>query len=172
MLPRAIPASCPTCAARGRASSPREALAKMAISSPPMCWPSTTRTTSPRKWSTRSRPAANGGRRRRSDGPAQHEPPMSIELGHFALILGFAIATMSAIGGFVFWRSGQRIALVLSQAAVLQFVLVAVAFAALIQAFVVSDFSLLLAVNNSHSLKPLIFKVSGVWGNHEGSLVL
>ncbi len=97
---------------------------------------------------------------------------MSIELGHFALILGFAIATMSAIGGFVFWRSGQRIALVLSQAAVLQFVLVAVAFAALIQAFVVSDFSLLLAVNNSHSLKPLIFKVSGVWGNHEGSLVL
>ena len=97
---------------------------------------------------------------------------MSIELGHFALILAFAIASMSAVGGYVFWRSGQRIALVLSQGAVLQFVLVAVAFAALIQAFVTSDFSLLLAVNNSHSLKPLIYKISGVWGNHEGSLVL
>ena len=94
--------------------------------------------------------------------------PMSIELGHFALILAFAIATVSTVGGYLYWRSGQRIALVLSQGAVLQFVLVAVAFAALIQAFVTSDFSLLLAVNNSHSLKPLIFKISGVWGNHEG----
>ena len=97
---------------------------------------------------------------------------MSIELGHFALILAFAISVVSTIGGYLFWRSGQRITLVLSQGAVLQFVLVAVAFAALVQAFVTSDFSLLLAVNNSHSLKPLIYKISGVWGNHEGSLVL
>ncbi|MGV8832838.1 MAG: heme lyase CcmF/NrfE family subunit [Devosia sp.] len=97
---------------------------------------------------------------------------MSIELGHFALILAFAIATVATLGGYVFWRSGARIAMVLSQAAILQFVLVAVAFLALIQAFVTSDFSLLLAVNNSHSLKPLIFKISGVWGNHEGSMVL
>ncbi|MBU2301174.1 MAG: heme lyase CcmF/NrfE family subunit [Alphaproteobacteria bacterium] len=97
---------------------------------------------------------------------------MSIELGHFALILAFAIAVVSTVGGYTFWRSGQRIALVLSQGAVLQFVLVAVAFAALIQAFIASDFSLLLAASNSHSLKPLIFKISGVWGNHEGSMVL
>ena len=97
---------------------------------------------------------------------------MSIELGHFALILAFAIAAVSAGGGFVFWRSGPRIALVLSQGAVLQFVLVIAAFAALIQAFVTSDFSLLLAASHSHSLKPLIFKISGVWGNHEGSMVL
>jgi cytochrome c-type biogenesis protein CcmF len=65
---------------------------------------------------------------------------MSIELGHFALILAFAIASVSAVGGYIFWRSGERISLFLSQGAVLQFVLVAVAFAALIQAFVVSDF--------------------------------
>ncbi|MET3926164.1 cytochrome c-type biogenesis protein CcmF [Devosia sp. 2618] len=97
---------------------------------------------------------------------------VSIELGHFALILAFVIATASTVGGYMYWRSGTRIALVLSQGAVLQFVLVAVAFAALIQAFVTSDFSLLLAVNNSHSLKPLIYKISGVWGNHEGSMVL
>ncbi|MCS6760778.1 MAG: heme lyase CcmF/NrfE family subunit [Candidatus Devosia symbiotica] len=97
---------------------------------------------------------------------------MSIEFGHFALVLAFAIATMATIGGYLFWRSGARIALVLSQAAVLQFILVAVAFLALIQAFVTSDFSLLLVINNSHSLKPLMFKISGVWGNHEGSMVL
>ncbi|HUH77470.1 MAG TPA: cytochrome c biogenesis protein CcsA, partial [Devosia sp.] len=97
---------------------------------------------------------------------------MSIELGHFSLILAFAIATIAAIGGFALWRTGQRIAMVLSQAAILQFILLVVAFGALINAFVVSDFSLALAVNNSHSLKPLIFKISGVWGNHEGSMVL
>ncbi|MGV8855314.1 MAG: heme lyase CcmF/NrfE family subunit [Devosia sp.] len=97
---------------------------------------------------------------------------MSIELGHFALILAFAIASLGTLGGYAFWRSGTGIAQVLSQAAVLQFVLVTVAFLALIQAFVTSDFSLLLAVNNSHSLKPLLFKISGVWGNHEGSMVL
>ena len=54
----------------------------------------------------------------------------------------------------------------------LQFLLVAAAFAALIQAFVTSDFSLLLAFEHSHSLQPLIFKITGVWGNHEGSMVL
>ncbi|MCW5721894.1 MAG: heme lyase CcmF/NrfE family subunit [Devosia sp.] len=97
---------------------------------------------------------------------------MSIELGHFALILAFAIAVVSAVGGLALWRRGPRLAQVLGQAAILQFVLVALAFLALVQAFVVSDFSLKLAVDNSHSLKPLIFKISGVWGNHEGSLLL
>ncbi|KKB12198.1 cytochrome C biogenesis protein CcmF [Devosia geojensis] len=97
---------------------------------------------------------------------------MEIELGHFAFILAFAISVVSAVGGYIFWRRGDRVALFLQQGAVLQCLLVAAAFAALIQAFVVSDFSLALAVNNSHSLKPLIFKISGVWGNHEGSMVL
>ncbi|QYO77966.1 heme lyase CcmF/NrfE family subunit [Devosia salina] len=97
---------------------------------------------------------------------------MSIELGHFALILAFAIATLAALGGLTFWRRGDRLAQVLAQASILQFVLVAVAFLAVIQAFVVSDFSLALAANHSHSLKPLIFKISGVWGNHEGSMLL
>jgi cytochrome c-type biogenesis protein CcmF len=97
---------------------------------------------------------------------------VSIELGHFALILACAIALGSAVGGLLFWRSGQRLSQVLAQASILQFVLVAVAFLAVVQAFVVSDFSLKLAADNSHSLKPLIFKISGVWGNHEGSLLL
>ncbi len=97
---------------------------------------------------------------------------MSIELGHFALVLAFAIALLSALGGLTLWRRGERLAAVLSQAAILQFVLVALAFLAVVHAFVVSDFSLALAANHSHSLKPLIFKISGVWGNHEGSMLL
>ncbi|MEO0814238.1 MAG: heme lyase CcmF/NrfE family subunit, partial [Myxococcota bacterium] len=57
-------------------------------------------------------------------------------------------------------------------AATAQFVLVAGSFAALTYAFVTSDFSLQLVVMNSHTLKPMLYKVSGVWGNHEGSMLL
>jgi cytochrome c-type biogenesis protein CcmF len=97
---------------------------------------------------------------------------MSIELGHFALITAFAIACVSTFIGFSYWRSAGRATLYVRQAAVLQFLLIAAAFAALIQAFVTSDFSLKLAYENSHSLQPLIYKITGVWGNHEGSVLL
>lgn len=97
---------------------------------------------------------------------------MSIELGHFALILAAAIAAVSAVLGLGFWRGGERVARYLQQGAVLQFLLVAAAFATLIQAFVTSDFSLLLAAEHSHSDQPLLFKITAVWGNHEGSMVL
>ncbi|MDB5507304.1 MAG: CcmF [Devosia sp.] len=97
---------------------------------------------------------------------------MSIELGHFALILAFGIASVSAVVGYVFWRGSERVTHYLQQGAVLQFILVAGAFAALIQAFVSSDFSLSLAFENSHSLQPLLYKITSVWGNHEGSMVL
>ena len=97
---------------------------------------------------------------------------MAIELGHFALILACAIAAASALFGLWGWRRSDRVALVLRQAALLQFLLVAAAFAALIQAFVSSDFSLALAFEHSHSSQPLLFKITSVWGNHEGSMVL
>ncbi|MGN6488284.1 MAG: heme lyase CcmF/NrfE family subunit [Devosia sp.] len=96
---------------------------------------------------------------------------MSIELGHFALILAFAIAAVSAVVGLAFWKR-DAFAGYLQQAALLQFLLVAAGFGALIQAFVTSDFSLKLAYEHSHSLQPLIFKITAVWGNHEGSMVL
>jgi cytochrome c-type biogenesis protein CcmF len=57
-------------------------------------------------------------------------------------------------------------------AATTQFILVGFAFAALTWAFVTSDFSLQLVYLNSNSLKPMIYKISGVWGNHEGSMLL
>ena len=57
-------------------------------------------------------------------------------------------------------------------AASVQFALTAAAFLALMHAFVVSDFSVRLVALNSHSAKPLIYKVAGTWGNHEGSMLL
>ena len=97
---------------------------------------------------------------------------MIIELGHFALALSLAVALIQssvpligAARGNVAWMNVAR------QAAVLQFVLIAFAFATLIHAYVTSDFSVVGVYQNSHSAKPLIYKISGVWGNHEGSLV-
>ena len=56
--------------------------------------------------------------------------------------------------------------------ALAQFAFVAAAFAALTACYVASDFSVVNVFENSHSLKPLIYKVTGVWGNHEGSMLL
>jgi len=57
-------------------------------------------------------------------------------------------------------------------AATAQFILVLASFAALTYAFVVSDFSLRLVYSNSHTDKPMLYKITGVWGNHEGSMLL
>ncbi|MCR9086580.1 MAG: heme lyase CcmF/NrfE family subunit [Rhodobacteraceae bacterium] len=98
---------------------------------------------------------------------------MIAELGHFALILAAAIAVVQMvvplIGASRGWRGWMEIA---GPAATAQFLLTAFSFAALTYAFVVSDFSLRLVVLNSHSDKPMLYKVTGVWGNHEGSLLL
>ena len=98
---------------------------------------------------------------------------MIVELGHFALILGFAVALFQAI--IPLWgamRGDAVLARLGPPAALVHFALVALAFAALTHAYLVSDFSVLNVFQNSHSLKPLIYKWSGVWGNHEGSMLL
>ena len=97
---------------------------------------------------------------------------MGIELGHFALVLAAAIALGTAVLGLVSWRNAPWVTGFARQAAILQFVLVGISFAALIQAFAVSDFSLALAFENSHSDQPLIYKITSTWGNHEGSVLL
>jgi cytochrome c-type biogenesis protein CcmF len=98
---------------------------------------------------------------------------MITELGHFALILAFLVACVQTVvplvGAHRRWSGGMAIA---EPAATLHFLLVALSFAALTQAFVTSDFSLRLVVLNSHSAKPMLYKISGVWGNHEGSMLL
>jgi len=57
-------------------------------------------------------------------------------------------------------------------AALTQFLLVGISFAALTHAFITSDFSVTVVASNSHTLKPMLYKVSGVWGNHEGSMLM
>ncbi len=98
---------------------------------------------------------------------------MIVELGHFTLILALMIACVQAvvplIGAHKGWRGWMAIA---GPAATAQVLCIAVAFAALTYAFVLSDFSLKLVTLNSHTLKPMLYKVSGVWGNHEGSMLL
>ena len=98
---------------------------------------------------------------------------MITELGHFALILAFLVACVQTvvpmIGASRKWHGWMAVA---EPAATLQFLLTAFAFGALTWAFVTSDFSLRLVVLNSHSAKPMLYKISGTWGNHEGSMLL
>lgn len=95
------------------------------------------------------------------------------EIGHFALSLAFALAMIQSIMLFRAGRTGDLGAIQLGRiSAHLTFVLVAASFIILTIAFIQSDFSVALVASHSHSLKPLLYKVSGVWGNHEGSLLL
>ncbi len=98
---------------------------------------------------------------------------MIVELGHFTLILAFAVSifqmVVPLVGASRGWPEWMAAAV---PAASAQFLLTAVSFAALTFAFVTSDFSVALVTNNSHTLKPLLYKITGVWGNHEGSLLL
>ena len=98
---------------------------------------------------------------------------MIAEIGHFSLLLALGVALAQMI--LPIWgaqRGNQALMRMGSSAAQAQFVLLLIAFSALTVAYVTSDFSLLNVVQNSHSAKPMLYKVSGVWGNHEGSLLL
>ncbi|MFP6733393.1 MAG: heme lyase CcmF/NrfE family subunit [Rhodospirillales bacterium] len=98
---------------------------------------------------------------------------MISELGHFALIMALGVAAVQAFTGLAGpWRGNENWSAIVAPAALLQAVLVSLSFAALTHAFVTSDFSLAIVANNSHTLKPMLYKVSGVWGNHEGSMLM
>jgi cytochrome c-type biogenesis protein CcmF len=98
---------------------------------------------------------------------------MLVELGHLALVLAFATAIVQTavplVGAHKGWRNWMEVA---APAAVGQFLLLAFSFAALSWAFLTSDFSVALVYQNSHSAKPWLYKLTGVWGNHEGSMLL
>ncbi|MDP5362041.1 MAG: heme lyase NrfEFG subunit NrfE, partial [Paracoccaceae bacterium] len=98
---------------------------------------------------------------------------MLIELGHFALILAFGVAIVQMIVPMIGAHRGNVAWMSLAEpAATVQFLLTAFSFAVLTWAFVTSDFSLQLVYLNSHTDKPMIYKITGVWGNHEGSMLL
>ena len=98
---------------------------------------------------------------------------MIVEIGHYALVLAFALSLIQSV--LPIWGAAtrdERLMAVAVPAATAQFVFVALSFGALTMAHVDSDFSVLNVFQNSHSLKPMIYKISGVWGNHEGSMLL
>lgn len=98
---------------------------------------------------------------------------MITEIGHFALLLALAVSALQMVAPFGAARHGEAAASRLAVlAAQCQFVLVLIAFLSLTHAFVTSDFSVKNVFDNSHSAKPLVYKISGVWGNHEGSMLL
>ncbi len=98
---------------------------------------------------------------------------MIVELGHLCLILAFVVAIIQMvipmIGAGKGWSDWMRIAV---PAASIQFILTLFSFAALMYAFVISDFTVRLVAANSHSAKPMMYKIAGTWGNHEGSMLL
>jgi cytochrome c-type biogenesis protein CcmF len=95
------------------------------------------------------------------------------ELGHYALVLALFVALVQSVVPLVGAATGNATWMAVARpAAIGQLLLILVAYAALTWAYVVSDFSVSNVVQNSHSLKPMLYKVSGVWGNHEGSMVL
>jgi cytochrome c-type biogenesis protein CcmF len=98
---------------------------------------------------------------------------MIAEIGHYALLLALAVALAQTVLPMWGARTRNRALMEMGQtAAVAQLGLVLLSFLALMWCYVTSDFSVANVAINSHTTKPLIYKISGVWGNHEGSMLL
>ncbi|HXL99425.1 MAG TPA: heme lyase CcmF/NrfE family subunit [Rhizomicrobium sp.] len=98
---------------------------------------------------------------------------MTGEIGQLSLALALALALVMAAAGLIGARADAvRAREIAGGAAMGFFVFTALAFGALMFGFVTSDFSIQTVAQNSHTLKPLIYKITGVWGNHEGSMLL
>jgi len=89
-----------------------------------------------------------------------------IEAGHFAAFLALGATLAQAIFGLLGERRWA------GMTAIASFGFMAFSFLTLVHAFAVSDFSLALVAHNSHTLKPMLYKIAGTWGNHEGSMAL
>ena len=98
---------------------------------------------------------------------------MTAEIGHFALALAFALTLIGAsLPLYGASRGRPELVAVARPVALGQFALIGLAFVMLTLAYLASDFSVVNVALNSHTVKPLLYKLSGVWGNHEGSLLL
>jgi cytochrome c-type biogenesis protein CcmF len=95
------------------------------------------------------------------------------ELGHYALMLALGLALIQGIMPIVGTRTNDPALMsIAAPAALAQFVFVAIAFLALAECYVTSDFSVLNVYENSNSAMPLIYRLTSIWGNHEGSMML
>jgi cytochrome c-type biogenesis protein CcmF len=98
---------------------------------------------------------------------------MIAELGHYALVLALALALVQSIAPVIGARKGDVALMKLADStAVAQFGFIAFAYGALTVSYVLSDFSVQNVFENSHSHMPLLYKLTSVWGNHEGSMLL
>ncbi|WP_455478567.1 heme lyase CcmF/NrfE family subunit [Bartonella sp. B10] len=98
---------------------------------------------------------------------------MLIELGHIFLAAAFAMSLLQAflpvVGILLRERSLMQTVIPLTY---MTFILVLLSLVIIVYAYIVSDFSVLNVVENSHSEKPMLYKIIGIWGNHEGSMLL
>ena len=95
------------------------------------------------------------------------------ELGHFALILALVLSLVQAVVPLIGARRNSMALMAVGRpAAQGQFFFILFSYVCLTWAFITSDFSVQLAASNSHAETPLMYKITGVWGNHEGSLLL
>jgi cytochrome c-type biogenesis protein CcmF len=98
---------------------------------------------------------------------------MIAELGLAALWLAAALAVLQVFAGIGYWReTSPALASLTRPVAVVQGLLCLISFGCLMWLFAVTDLSVLLVASNSHIDKPMIFKIAGTWGNHEGSMLL
>ncbi len=96
-----------------------------------------------------------------------------VEIGHFALILALALGLVQMTVPLVGARVGdERMMAAAMPVTLAGFAFTALSFTVLTIAYAQSDFSLQTVWENSHSAKPMLYKISGVWGNHEGSMLL
>ncbi len=95
------------------------------------------------------------------------------ELGHYALVLALVLGLMQSVMPVIGARRRDTVLMnIANSAALMQFAFVALSFAALVTCYVTSDFSVATVFENSHSMMPLVYKITSVWGNHEGSMLL
>ena len=98
---------------------------------------------------------------------------MITEIGHFSLIFAFVLSLCQSFAPiYAARKSIDVIHNATIRLAILNAIFVLISFSCLVWAFIVSDFSVALVAEHSHSSKPMIYKISGSWGNHEGSLLM
>ncbi|MBH5366611.1 heme lyase CcmF/NrfE family subunit [Bradyrhizobium glycinis] len=98
---------------------------------------------------------------------------MIAESGHYALVLALALALIQSVVPLIGARLGDAALMNMARSTALaQLLFVGASFTALVMLHVNSDFSVANVYENSHSMKPLLYKITGVWGNHEGSMLL
>ena len=93
-------------------------------------------------------------------------------IGNYSLVFALFTSLLLIFFSFINFKSNRNLDFNIFTTVVLQFTLICVSFFALVFAFIYSDFNNAAVYYNSHTSKPLFYKISGTWGNHEGSLLL